>query len=829
MQAVAGAQAAHAATLQAAVARASLVDHAKEVSAQAAKAASEFDLEALTRDRSALNAHRDRLVGLEGVRVVGSLAWKQAAEHRQAQADLAAQILQAQAEIVQGAARRSPLAATVEEAERTARSLDAARSLTDRRAQLVEGEACPLCGATEHPWAQGDAKLADLATAQEARVTELRAGLTELDASLKAAQSRAERAAADAKAAAARAATYETEASKHQMEWSRHIEGLELAWPARAFAGFAAPRTAEAAGAAETAIVAEAAGAGVGNPSSLPQDLCDPAATLRLVDLQAEAKVTLGALDAVQAKAQQADKAAKQAANDYQDALTQSAEATRCATEAEKALGTTTRELQDLDQRLAEAQKKLGEAADALAAAFPSRPAWLSDLQADPDLFRQRCSADVEAWNARLAQRDKANAEIADLTPRHAAAMASARARRDAAAKAGAEASMAAQDLAGKTHARSLLLGGQETAVSEAALNDAVAQAARIRQEAGGQREAAGKALAAAQASVEHGRQSLQVAGTQAGSAAEALAAALEAASTDLAALRARLVRDKAWIAAEEAATGELARRLTEAQQSFKVLGTQRHEHELSSPPRWPEPEVGPALEAARAGFGEAQQLAVAADGQLRADDQNRDQAARSLEILAGLETKARLWGALAAVIGSKDGNKFRRYAQSLTLDALLALANEHLLQLSPRYRLMRVPNASRDTHALELQVIDLDMGDEIRSANTLSGGESFLVSLSLALGLSALAARNTKIDSLFIDEGFGTLDPATLEVALATLDALQAEGRQVGLISHVPGLGDRIGAQIKVEPRGTGRSSVRVVTEMAAAPAPRERMAGLA
>ena len=158
-------------------------------------------------------------------------------------------------------------------------------------------------------------------------------------------------------------------------------------------------------------------------------------------------------------------------------------------------------------------------------------------------------------------------------------------------------------------------------------------------------------------------------------------------------------------------------------------------------------------------------------------------------------------------LIGSASGKVFSQFAQSLTLDALLVQANAHLEGLSRRYSLMRVPGED-----LLLQIIDHYHGEEVRSINSLSGGESFLVSLALALGLATLSARDTQIGSLFIDEGFGTLDPDTLDVALSSLEALQASGRQVGLISHVPGMAERIGIQVQVIPRGGGRSIVRVV-----------------
>ena len=110
----------------------------------------------------------------------------------------------------------------------------------------------------------------------------------------------------------------------------------------------------------------------------------------------------------------------------------------------------------------------------------------------------------------------------------------------------------------------------------------------------------------------------------------------------------------------------------------------------------------------------------------------------------------------------------------------------------------------------LDLQVVDCEMGQEVRSIHSLSGGETFLVSLALALGLASMAAANLRFETLFIDEGLGTLDPEALEVVLAALDALQATGYQVGVISHIEGLAERVGARVHVEKRGGGRSVVR-------------------
>ncbi|MFI3219219.1 MAG: SbcC/MukB-like Walker B domain-containing protein, partial [Methylococcales bacterium] len=164
-------------------------------------------------------------------------------------------------------------------------------------------------------------------------------------------------------------------------------------------------------------------------------------------------------------------------------------------------------------------------------------------------------------------------------------------------------------------------------------------------------------------------------------------------------------------------------------------------------------------------------------------------------------------WQSLNELIGSSTGAKFRVFAQSLTLEALLVHSNKHLADFAKRYALQRVPSSD-----LELQIIDRDMADDVRSVHSLSGGESFLVSLALALGLASLSSNKTQVESLFIDEGFGSLDPETLDIAIASLDTLQALGRKVGVISHVPILVERIGAKVVVEKQGGGKSTVTIV-----------------
>ncbi|WP_432470546.1 SbcC/MukB-like Walker B domain-containing protein [Amphritea sp. HPY] len=148
----------------------------------------------------------------------------------------------------------------------------------------------------------------------------------------------------------------------------------------------------------------------------------------------------------------------------------------------------------------------------------------------------------------------------------------------------------------------------------------------------------------------------------------------------------------------------------------------------------------------------------------------------------------------LHSLIGSQKGDKFRKFAQGLTLDNLVHLANQQLERLHGRYLLKR-----KQGEGLELSVLDTWQGDVERDTKTLSGGESFLVSLALALALSDLVSHKTSIDSLFLDEGFGTLDSETLDIALDALDNLNASGKMIGVISHIEAMKERIPTQLRV------------------------------
>ncbi|NCB49039.1 MAG: chromosome segregation protein SMC, partial [Clostridia bacterium] len=165
-------------------------------------------------------------------------------------------------------------------------------------------------------------------------------------------------------------------------------------------------------------------------------------------------------------------------------------------------------------------------------------------------------------------------------------------------------------------------------------------------------------------------------------------------------------------------------------------------------------------------------------------------------------------WGILNTLIGSNDGKKYRNFAQALTFEHLIGLSNRQLQKMSDRYILKRTGDT---TNPFELYVIDKFQNSDERTAQNLSGGEKFIISLSLALGLANMASKNMRIDTMFIDEGFGTLDSDYLDVALNALSNLQSEGKVIGVISHLTELKERIATHVEVVPSGNGHSKIQI------------------
>jgi len=192
-------------------------------------------------------------------------------------------------------------------------------------------------------------------------------------------------------------------------------------------------------------------------------------------------------------------------------------------------------------------------------------------------------------------------------------------------------------------------------------------------------------------------------------------------------------------------------------------------------------------------------------------DKSDRERHKEGTDKLEALQKDEALWIIMDRLIGDSKGNKFSNFVQDLTLVQLIGFANKRLLELDDRY-IIDMPTSEESSKKNDsLKVVDTHMGNVRRSVSTLSGGETFMLSLSMAFALSDLAAKNVNIESIFIDEGFGTLDSETLDQAITILEKMQNEGdKSIGVISHVPALKERITTQVMLEKSGNGYSSIK-------------------
>ena len=264
------------------------------------------------------------------------------------------------------------------------------------------------------------------------------------------------------------------------------------------------------------------------------------------------------------------------------------------------------------------------------------------------------------------------------------------------------------------------------------------------------------------------------------------------------------------WLEAARQGLEQQTARISGLQGEIKQLGTVVEEligeqQQIESPEKLPE-----AIRTQQEINLEIERKLSLVEARLLQQEQNRIKLKSIEKELKTKQAYAGRWEKLNKLIGSADGTKFKIIAQSYTLNLLLMHANTHLSYLSKRYKLQQVPDT------LALQVIDCDMCNEIRTVNSLSGGESFLVSLALALGLSSLSSNNLKVESLFIDEGFGSLDAESLRTAMEALEQLQIQGRKIGVISHVQEMSERIAVQIQVNKAANGKSNIQVADRVA-------------
>nr|WP_225981459.1 SbcC/MukB-like Walker B domain-containing protein [Paracidovorax avenae] len=610
------------------------------------------------------------------------------------------------------------------------------QSLESHRQQLRPGESCPLCGATEHP-ALAAYEALDVSATEAAQESARRALEAIAD----------ERRLSEATLAALRA--QQTRAQEDAAAGERAVAELEDRW--------------------QTLCAA----------LEWPADHTD---SVLLEDAQrrhAETVAEVQAHGAELARTRERGEAAQRALQ----------QAERDAGAARQARALAERDLQAQKQQL----QSLAEALDRLAADLKNIEGELAreladhgyDLPAQPGRWLQERTRELEAWQADCARRQGLLAQLPLQQQRaeHADAVEQQWAQRRDALLVASEGNTLRKEGVGHPDGEGMAPERLEDLLQQAA--QAVQTHAAALATLGGTRDAQQQAqvLAAEEVTRSAAAWTTALAESPFTNAEDFLAARLDPAER-------QALQDGVESARQALTTAQALHH--EAAQGLDAL--------LSAPlSDRPLPEVEAELADLEAQSTQAAQRQGEIAGRLREDARRRESLQALLKEIAALEADADAWQHLNGLIGSADGAKYRKFAQGLTLDHLVHLANLRLQRLHGRYQLAR-----RAGGELEMEVIDTWQADVARDTRTLSGGESFLVSLALALALSDLVSHKTRIDSLFLDEGFGTLDPDTLEIALDALDSLQSGGKTIGIISHVEAVKDRIPVQIRVR-KGVG------------------------
>ncbi|SIS75414.1 AAA family ATPase [Insolitispirillum peregrinum] len=441
-----------------------------------------------------------------------------------------------------------------------------------------------------------------------------------------------------------------------------------------------------------------------------------------------------------------------------------------------------------------------------LAAPCAVLPGWDDDLAA-PQRLAERIRQIAGQWHSTVTARDTAIETLAALDLSCERAEGDHKAAQASDAQQRQRVEQEQQALHALQQERAPLFEGRPTSEVRQAMEGAQASSQQRMEQAQQTLSDSRDALAALSARLSTLETACQQAAADLTHATEQCDRLLNAAALTLADIEAaHSARDSGWLAAAEQRQQDLRDQETRTRTLHDERLREQAAHLASGAPTISAEELQVLLPQRQSERDQAQNQLGLLRQRLADDDRNRAASAEIRQRIGEQQQCADLWKAMADLIGSADGKKFRMFAQGLTLDRLLLLANHHLADLTPRYLLQR---ASGD--GLDLDVIDRDMADDVRAVANLSGGERFLVSLALALGLASMTGAHSLTESLFIDEGFGALDAESLDIAIAALETLQASGRKVGIISHVQAMIDRIGVQVRISKQGGGRSMVEV------------------
>lgn len=650
--------------------------------------------------------------------------------------------------------------------------LEKIQSLADARHQLRDGEPCPLCGALEHPFAVGNLPVPD-ETRQE--LQGVKEALKVTAAAITGLQIRQAGLDKDRQQILSERDSQTRIGAEAQRELAKTLEALVPAWPGSSPQNPLPHWSPEAA-------VPELIAQWQGQQEDLRQTLDQTTSTVATAEAAEKILAHLrDRWDQARDAAQRADGAAQTAALRRET--------------AQRELARLQGEARDLREERDQALTDLSQDLQPYGILGPLVMADLDGLQAqlisrrdqrktreDLKLRLDQTIASLQARTAQQAERIQAAAEVLKQQ----------QALHDSLV-------MEQDSLARERHD---LFGDRDPAAEEGRLAQAI-EAANLALEDGRRNlNAATQARAELQTRLETLEHALQRRGPELDSAESAFRAQLQSAGfrdeTDF--QHACLTEEERRALARQAqALAEQFTALNRAADDTGQALARERDKRLSDAPL-------EALTATRTTLEEEHKALLHAIGGLRQrlqdNDQLKERRQAGAQVLEAQRRECQRWDLLHDLIGSADGKKYRNFVQGLTFRLMIGHANRQLQKMSDRYLLIH-----DDDRPLELSVIDNYQAGEVRSTKNLSGGESFIVSLALALGLSQMASRKVRVDSLFLDEGFGTLDEEALDTALATLGGLRQEGKLIGVISHVATLKERIATQIQVIPLTGGRS----------------------
>jgi exonuclease SbcC len=762
---------------------------------QAARSLAGFNADELAQQRQHLDQHRALLAD-------SSAAWQNLAQLVQRRQEFssrgtALQAARDSAEAEVSAARDANVAlfAASTQAERSLKLAEAAtgESVEKLRATLQDDSPCPVCGSHEHPYRHEDGPLHAMLAQLQSEVRDCR---DKLQRNLKHEAEQQARLQSSVEQLAALGA------EQHSLDAA--LAAAQPRWTAASTA---------LAGHVSSAIAAAGDATSAGTPFSMVPSASDDIPAW-LTAHSARLNTAQRSLEAQEQAQRQASRTRDVAQTACEQAAAECNRHQHALAAAQAALAQSEAQQKALDEQRIDTALQIATLLDQLDTPL-SRPGWQDEWKDSPSRFHEQRSRESKQWQAQRQMADERAAAIAALSIelqslRSAQERSSADAR---SAQAAADAAQAA--LAEATAERQALWQGRPVREVEAELRAAIETARttlQVRQESA--QQAAQQRTRADEAHAQAVRQLAEK-----DKAAEGATARLQAWLADnqaigianLEALRALLAHSQQGIRDERTALQAIDQAFASAKAVQAEREAQHAAHLETAPPG--EQRSAAELEQALATLQEerkqAHDHATALKLQLAQDDARRKAAEAMLADISKQQEIEQRWATMYDLIGSQDGKKFRNYAQQFTLDVLLGYANAHLAQLAPRYQLERIDNPAQPS--LGLLVRDLHMGDEKRSVHSLSGGESFLVSLAMALGLASLSSNRVRVESLFIDEGFGSLDAETLRVAMDALDGLQSMGRKVGVISHVQEMTERIATRIVVQPAANGRSAISV------------------